>query len=956
MTDHDVLREQIWDYVYGLLSDDESRALVARVKSDPQAARLYSEVRLQADLVGQASRLEDASLVLNRTLAVKQQPGAMPGGSKRASRSRVLRRAMSWLVGVGATALAVLLAVGFVWSRGSQPDAAARFVITEIAASSPLTAGISNQLTLTTYELRSAGNAATPAAAEAMLSLIDSAGVPRFQQRVQTSAAGDALVELPGDAIQPGVKLQVTAALPRGGERGREQPAEVSAELPVQEEPIMAYFLLGEPTLEPGKQVPFSAWNFTAFSARPAETDAASAVLESGEGAAIAAAPVTTAPQQGLVNGYLQAPANLDAESVRLQVNETVNNGVTKAAVASSPAPQQQSYAFSPYQRLPLKRGAANQQSVKQQVASQEPQQPPMARSALATGAMKADASSADQALRGQSLGGQSLGSQAEPSGTKLAADIPAGQPLELSVPPELSSKELQIAAVCRGVTVATATVGDKQAPVAFQRPLAEKTAQQVKLDLPPEADGLIDIEWFDLAAGDRAPVFRNSVYREPERSLRIDLAAAKRQFAPGERVQLTLQVRDEKGRPAADSRLGVRVWNEQAVQLSGEEPGNLADAVRNTSSEAVQQAGQQQQQQILPQLAQKPASLAAKDATEIGGQMAVGLATRTAPPAQPIYLVSNRASVEAAARQSASDAVVHRRQVDRLIGNALVGGGLVLLLLAAAALLLRVATTAKLMVPAGAIATASLVVGLFWTAKPQPATQLARADSAPATRHAEPPAREQQRADTPAEDSNRSGGRRAGAAGVAGGGEAAIPPPRLAAEPLADQPAGVLRENAPAERAPLSAADEARDRSATENRTEADKETTMGRRKLAAVARSSPSRQSRAFDAAAATGGPAPAGSAAGSLPGAYGGAMSRAAVPANRPAAAPAAAPAPSAAAPAALYFNPQLLTDAQGQATVEFTMPEAPAEYRLLIDALGQGRIGSEQMTIFCGPAGK
>jgi uncharacterized protein YfaS (alpha-2-macroglobulin family) len=82
----------------------------------------------------------------------------------------------------------------------------------------------------------------------------------------------------------------------------------------------------------------------------------------------------------------------------------------------------------------------------------------------------------------------------------------------------------------------------------------------------------------------------------------------------------------------------------------------------------------------------------------------------------------------------------------------------------------------------------------------------------------------------------------------------------------------------------------------------------------------------------------------------------MSRAAVPANRPAAAPAAAPAPSAAAPAALYFNPQLLTDAQGQATVEFTMPEAPAEYRLLIDALGQGRIGSEQMTIFCGPAGK
>ena len=34
--------------MYGLLSSDESQALIARIKSDPQAARMYSEVRLQA--------------------------------------------------------------------------------------------------------------------------------------------------------------------------------------------------------------------------------------------------------------------------------------------------------------------------------------------------------------------------------------------------------------------------------------------------------------------------------------------------------------------------------------------------------------------------------------------------------------------------------------------------------------------------------------------------------------------------------------------------------------------------------------------------------------------------------------------------------------------------------------------------------------------------------------------
>jgi len=59
-------------------------------------------------------------------------------------------------------------------------------------------------------------------------------------------------------------------------------------------------------------------------------------------------------------------------------------------------------------------------------------------------------------------------------------------------------------------------------------------------------------------------------------------------------------------------------------------------------------------------------------------------------------------------------------------------------------------------------------------------------------------------------------------------------------------------------------------------------------------------------------------------------------------------------SAAAPASLYFNPQLMTDSDGKATIQFTMPQAEGEYRLLVDALGQGRIGSRQQTIICGDA--
>jgi uncharacterized protein YfaS (alpha-2-macroglobulin family) len=54
----------------------------------------------------------------------------------------------------------------------------------------------------------------------------------------------------------------------------------------------------------------------------------------------------------------------------------------------------------------------------------------------------------------------------------------------------------------------------------------------------------------------------------------------------------------------------------------------------------------------------------------------------------------------------------------------------------------------------------------------------------------------------------------------------------------------------------------------------------------------------------------------------------------------------------APASLYFDPNLMTDAQGQAKVQFVMPPTNSEYRLLIDALGNGRVGSRQVLLSAG----
>jgi hypothetical protein len=56
------------------------------------------------------------------------------------------------------------------------------------------------------------------------------------------------------------------------------------------------------------------------------------------------------------------------------------------------------------------------------------------------------------------------------------------------------------------------------------------------------------------------------------------------------------------------------------------------------------------------------------------------------------------------------------------------------------------------------------------------------------------------------------------------------------------------------------------------------------------------------------------------------------------------------PDSTAPApTVYWNPDLVTDKNGQAHVSFELPQRNVRYRLMIDAHGNGRIGSHSQII-------
>src|SRR5207253_2635842 len=136
---------------------------------------------------------------------------------------------------------------------------------------------------------------------------------------------------------------------------------------------------------------------------------------------------------------------------------------------------------------------------------------------------------------------------------------------------------------------------------------------------------------------------------------------------------------------PAADTRLGVRVWNESAIQQSGEEPVLLADAVDHGLGEVVQNATAPAQQAAAP----------AGQVGQIGRQMAIE------PGAgQPIELASNREAVKSALTVAATSAAIARQRAIVVLGGAAVIGGIAMLLLLTMLAVMRLSIGWRAMAP----------------------------------------------------------------------------------------------------------------------------------------------------------------------------------------------------------------------------------------------------------------
>jgi len=142
-------------------------------------------------------------------------------------------------------------------------------------------------------------------------------------------------------------------------------------------------------------------------------------------------------------------------------------------------------------------------------------------------------------------------------AGGKSRGVYGAEDPLELEVSATQANLPLVVAAYCRGVQVGQQTVQTEKGK-----------SQKLSLPLAAEAGGVIRVTVFDYSAQPPKPVAERLVYRRLDRRLQIRVADHSEGYSPGEKVNVSLMVTNERGQPVP-AVLGVAVVDSTLLNLA---------------------------------------------------------------------------------------------------------------------------------------------------------------------------------------------------------------------------------------------------------------------------------------------------------------------------------------------------------------------------------------------------
>jgi hypothetical protein len=228
MDHHDELDQQLWEFVYDLLPEQDAASLRQRITSEPDVARAYVRVKLRSELVADAARVTTPPLALQRPS--DRVPEPLRGTALRGPHARRWpMRVANALTALAATLLIGLIGYGFLQPERQEDKAASvatEWVRAEVSVPRSIYPEATNFISVST-----ATPQGTPVPTRVAYRFFDARGGVALHQDVTTNSAGYAHIRLPRSLARSVTGLEITAGDELWGTIRHDLPQAVPAHL-----------------------------------------------------------------------------------------------------------------------------------------------------------------------------------------------------------------------------------------------------------------------------------------------------------------------------------------------------------------------------------------------------------------------------------------------------------------------------------------------------------------------------------------------------------------------------------------------------------------------------------------------------------------------------------------------------------------------------------------------------
>ncbi len=262
------LEQQIWEFIYGLLPENEADEVNRQITSDPDVARLYAEIRLQADLVAEATQLHEPQLSLERPPAKEAEPSVQVSDdvSVQTHRLPAAARIANWAVGLAAALLVCVMVHSYFNPESSIREVAVEsqqqklmdpYVLTTVYGPPRLQPEPANYIIAQT---RSALDG-KPCSARITFRGIGENKKLLFSGETKTDTGGLARIETPEEIDSRNVRLEVAAS------NGISSPT-IEKSLSVDDVELTTHLTLDKPLYRPGETIRCRSLTLSRFGLR----------------------------------------------------------------------------------------------------------------------------------------------------------------------------------------------------------------------------------------------------------------------------------------------------------------------------------------------------------------------------------------------------------------------------------------------------------------------------------------------------------------------------------------------------------------------------------------------------------------------------------------------------------------------------------------------------------------